>query len=206
MLERFRNHFGAAKPAAEDPAADLRRAPRKSVLLRATIYPIDVYNDVNIRDVSQTGIMGESDIELIIGQTLHLSLDNKAFHSGTVRWTRGRRFGLHYDDPLNLLGGQFGELEHGAAEGQRPRSRRVSLDIPARLSAGRPPRPAIVRNISRSGMQLETSTGLGEGQCVLVKINRNPPIHGRVQWGEGTRIGMMSFEPIPLLKLIYSCD
>jgi PilZ domain len=206
MLERFRDHFSGRKPVTEDPAVELRRDSRKSVLLRATIYPIDVYNDVIIRDLSQTGIMGESDIELIIGQTLHLSVDEKTFQSGTVRWTRGRRFGLHFDDPLTLFGGENVEVEHGAAEGQRPRSRRVNLDIAARLSAGRPPRPAVVRNLSRSGMQLETCTGLGQGQRLLVKINQNPPIHGRVQWAEGMRIGLKSFEPISLLKLIYSCE
>ena len=91
MLERFRDHFSGDKPATEDPGAELRKDARKSVLLRATIYPIDVYNDVIIRDLSQTGIMGEADMELIIGQTLHLSVDDKNFQSGTVRWTRGRR-------------------------------------------------------------------------------------------------------------------
>ncbi len=206
MLERFRDNFSGTKPAAVEPVVELRRDSRKAVLLRATIYPIDVYNDVIIRDMSQTGIMGESDIELIIGQTLHLSLDDKTFQSGTVRWTRGRRFGLHFDDPLALFGGDNVVVEHGAVDGQRPRSRRVNLNLAARLSAGRPPRPAVVRNISRSGLQLETSTGLAQGQRLLVKINQNPPIHGRVQWAEGKRIGVKSFEPISLLKLIYSCE
>ena len=206
MLERFRDHFNGRKPATEEPGIEQRQDSRKAVLLRATIYPIDVYNEVIIRDLSQTGIMGESDIELIIGQTLHLSVDDKTFQSGTVRWTRGRRFGLHFDEPLILFNGENVGVEHGETEGQRPRSRRVNLDIAARLSAGRPPRPAVVRNISRSGMQLETSTGLGQGQRLLVKINQNPPIHGRVQWNQGMRIGMKSFEPISLLKLIYSCD
>jgi len=174
-----------------------RRDARKSVLFRATIYPVDTYADVIIRDVSRTGVMGESDIEMHIGQTVHLSADEKAFHPGVVRWMRGRKFGLQFDEAQTLFGIGDLDLQHGDIEGQQPRAERIALSISARLAFGRPPRPATVRNISRFGMQLVSSSGFAQGQCLLIKVSHDPPIHGRVQWSKEGTIGLKAFEPIP---------
>jgi len=196
MLQQFRD-FGACDDSGRGNRMEHRRDARKSVLFRATIYPVDVYADVIIRDVSQTGVMGESDIEMHIGQTIHLSADEKSFHPGVVRWTRGRKFGLQFDEAQSLFGIGDLDLQHGDIEGQQPRAERIALSISARLAFGRPPRPATVRNISRFGMQLVSSSGFAPGQCLLIKVSHDPPIHGRVQWSKDGSIGLKSFEPIP---------
>jgi hypothetical protein len=195
MLEQIRD-FAARHDLAHANMAEHRRDARKSVLFRATIYPVDVYADVIIRDVSRAGVMGETDIEMHIGQTIHLSADDKLFQPGVVRWARGRRFGLQFSEAQAMFGVADLDLEHGDGEGQQPRAERVTLSISARLGVGRPPRPAIVRNISRFGMQLETSSGFAPGHRLLIKVNHEAPIHGRVQWSKDGRIGLKSFEPI----------
>src|SRR5258706_10305655 len=154
MLELARE-FGARDDSGRGNRMEHRRESRKSVLLRATIYPVDIYADVIIRDVSQTGLMGETDIELHIGQTIHLSADEAHFYPGVVRWTHGRRFGLEFSEAQDLFGAGDLDLQHGETEGQLPRAERITLSISARLCVGRPPRPATVRNISPFGMQLE---------------------------------------------------
>lgn len=204
MLKRLR------KALSEDTAdgsggIEKRRHARRSVLLRATVFPIDVYTDVIVRDISERGLMGEADIELSVGQLLHLSFDEKAYHTGSVRWTKGRRFGLALNSELR---GTLvpSDLDHGSEDGHMPRARRLSLAIPARLSTGRPPRPATVRNLSQSGMLLDTSSGLLTGQHVLIQLGNRPLIAARVQWSDGGKIGVKSVEPIPTLSLVYADD
>jgi hypothetical protein len=199
MLEHIRD-FAARDDAEHGDRLEHRRDARKSVLFRATIYPVDIFADVIIRDVSQTGVMGESDIEMQIGQTIHLSADAKSFHPGVVRWTRGRRFGLQFNEAQALFGAGDLDLQHGDSEGQLPRAERIALSISAGLVVGRPPRPATVRNISRFGMQLETSSGFAPGHRLLIKLSHESPIHGRVQWIKDGRIGLKSFEPMPAMS------
>ena len=204
VLSKLRGMF-AEDGSAEESGADRRRHRRQSVLLKATLYPIDVYCDVIIHNASRSGLMGEADVELSIGQVLHLSLDELTYHTGKVRWTRGRRFGLELDNALVILS-LSDEMEGGEEEGQRARLRRSTMRLPARLSTGRPSRPATVRNISRSGMQLDTSDGLQMGQHVLVKLANRPLIAGRVQWSRGGRVGIRTAALMSTLQLVYSAD
>jgi PilZ domain len=199
MFEQVRD-LAARDDAEHGDQPEYRRDARKSVLFRATIYPADLFADVIIQDVSLTGVMGESDIEMQIGQTIHLTTDERSFYPGVVRWTRGRRFGLQFNEAQTLFGAADLDLQHGDGEGQLPRAERIALGISAKLVVGRPPRPATVRNISRFGMQLETSSGFAPGHRLLVKLNHESPIHGRVQWSKEGKIGLKSFEPMPAMN------
>ncbi|WP_303539881.1 PilZ domain-containing protein [Sphingomonas natans] len=182
-----------------------RRHRRHKVRLAASLHPIDVYQDVVINDASRSGLMGESDIEVEVGQTLFVSLDELTFVSGTVRWTKGRQFGLDLDDPLNLPG-LAPETDHGSEIGHKPRADRVKLDLPARVHFEQSTRPVTIRDLSRHGMAMEAGEGLLKGQQVLVRIRDRPLIPGRIQWNGGGRIGISSNAEVPLLQLLYSDD
>lgn len=186
--------------AAVSPIPDQRAQKRVRVLLQASIFPIDSIDDVTVHNISEHGLMAETDVELTVGQVVHLSFDGASHRSGTVRWIRGRRFGLHVEDCTGSLGA-LDELEPDTSPGQQSRSLRLSLNIPARMSSGRPRRPAMVRNLSRSGMSLETGAGLLVGQNLLIKVGRQPTISARIRWTAGGRIGV-SVEGDQMLPLI----
>lgn len=194
--------------ATNDPAqpseAERRRAPRKSVFLRATIYPVDVFCDVRIRDVSATGLMGETDVELAIGQTLHITIDEQAYHAGRVKWTRERQFGVDLPNASALFANRSIDVDHGSREGHQPRAPRTVVDVMAHLVGGRPPRPAMIRNVSASGMLLDTGPGLKPGQLLVVRAGNAPPIYGRVQWSEEGRIGFKARHRMSCLTI--ACD
>ncbi|MFC3579282.1 PilZ domain-containing protein [Sphingomonas hylomeconis] len=164
--------------------------PRKAVYLRATIYPIDVFADARIQDLSATGARGRADVELAIGQTLHLTLDERSYHTGQVKWTRNRNFGFAVPHAAAIFGILPADMDHGSVEGHRPRSPRIKVDIAARLVGGRPPQPAIIRNISASGILLNTSPGISPGQHLVVQVDDAPTLYGRVQWSDAGRIGL----------------
>ena len=206
LLERIRGYLTPRSDAARAEAAERRRARRKSVLLRATIYPIDVFTDAIIRDVSATGVKGEADVELAIGQTLHLTTDEKTYYPSTVKWTLDRQFGLDFPNANEILGQTLPLVDHGTDEGHQPRALRMKVNISARIVGGRPPRPAVVRNVSATGMLLESGPGLRPGQHMVVRIGNSSPIYGRTQWSVDGRIGFKAQSPISVLNLTCAED
>lgn len=207
LLERIRGYFtpGATGTTKHD-AAERRRAKRKAVYLRATIYPIDVFSDARIRDVSQTGARGEADVELAIGQTLHLTLDQKSYHTGKVKWTLNRQFGLDLANAAAIFGEASAAIDHGSSEGHQPRAPRVKVDVAARMVGGRPPRPAIVRNVSQFGMLLDTGPGIAPGQHLVIQVGKAPPVYGRVQWSSEGLVGFRAEHAFSALALTCPTD
>jgi|UniRef100_UPI0035C9FA7F hypothetical protein len=206
LLERIRGYFTPRATSTNQRAAERRRAARKAVYLRATIYPIDVFSDARIRDVSATGARGEADVELAIGQTLHLTLDQKSYHTGKVKWTLNRQFGLDLADAARIFGAAPAEIDHGSSEGHHPRSPRVKVDVAARMVGGRPPRPAIVRNVSQFGMLLDTGPGIAPGQHLVIQVGKAPPIYGRVQWSSQGRVGVKAEDAFSAFALTCPTD
>lgn len=187
---------------ADQPAHDERRqARRRAVFLHATIFPIDVFCDVRICDASASGVKGEANVELAVGQTMHITLDERSYHPGTVKWVLGRQFGLDLPNSLRLFGVDDDDVDHGSRIGHLPRSFRKTIDATARLLAGRPPRPATIRNVSSTGMLLDTGPGLRPGQHVVVKAGNTPSIYGRVQWCANGKVGFKAQSPISTLNL-----
>jgi hypothetical protein len=205
MLAILRAKLAEKKPTSEALVGEQRQHRRHAVLFSAAIYPIDVYRDIVIHDASPTGVMGEADIELEVGQTIQLSLDQKTFHSGAVQWARGRRFGISLQDRLKISG-LSQQIDMGHETGHKPRQERVGLRLAARLYTSQPPHPATVKNLSRRGMLLETSPDLLMGQQLLVRVGDHPLISGRIQWCREGRVGLATEIEVPLLQMIYSGD
>jgi hypothetical protein len=205
MLNKIRSALGQVARSADQAMADQRRHPRRQVALDALIYPIDFFCDVMIQNVSSAGFMSEADVELDMGETVHLTLDDKGYQTAVVQWTEGRQFGASFETPLARYGAGY-EMDFGTGANHRPRQRRIALQVPARVCLGGPVQPAVVRNLSQSGMLLEIDAALLKGQHVLVKLGNRPLIAGSIKWTEEGRIGVESMEPIGILSLVYSSD
>lgn len=75
----------------------------------------------------------------------------------------------------------------------------MKVSAPAHFVMGRPPRPAIIRNLSESGMLLDTGLGLRPGQDLIVRFGNIAPIYGHVRWSENGKIGFKTQLPISIL-------
>lgn len=202
MLKRLRAFLSEKEPTASEDS-EKRRHKRHSVLLQATIYPIDSYCEATIHDISDGGLMGEAQIRLTVGQVVHLTLEDVTL-TARVQWTRANRFGLARIETGKAWPAPPG-IDHGEIEGQTPRGRRLQLGMPATLRTGGPPRPVTVRNLSQGGMLVEGAGSLVQGQQVLVHIGKRDLVAGSVQWSDGTnRLGIQSKAPIGILSIVYS--
>jgi hypothetical protein len=175
----------------EQQETDRRGSVRASVFLPATIFLIDRVLEARIHNASASGLMGEADVELSIGQLVHLTFDAPHYQAGSVQWTTGRRFGLALKNALALITGQSKTWQEDDGV-YKARAARVVLDVPAQLYVSKPPRPATVRNISETGMLLDCGPDLRPGQQLLVAIRGRGCVPGRVQWVHDGKVGFRS--------------
>lgn len=90
-------------PGAEtgSPVAADKRRPRQARLVKAALDCARLGQfDVTIRNVSQTGIGGQSPHMLHIGERLTVYLPGHDAMTGTVRWVVDRRFGIETDSEI----------------------------------------------------------------------------------------------------------
>ena len=204
ITSTLRSLFGGQRSEIQNPA-ERRVDPRRKVLLRADIFPVLGYAEIAVENVSRTGLAAETDIALEVGQPLLFSIDGSSFHAGTVRWTRGRRFGLNLDDALAIFG-LANETDHGFMGEHRPRATRHQVAVTGRIAIGAKCYGSTVRDVSQSGLRLETPAPLAERQQVIVSLKDRPLILANVQWCGGGLVGVRTVERMNTLRLAYSYD
>jgi hypothetical protein len=190
---------------AETNSKDRRGDLRRKVLLRAELYPVLGYAEMQVKNVSKSGLAAETSASLQVAQPLLISLDGNKYHLGVVRWVRGRRFGLSLEDAFAIFG-LHDEVDSGLVRGHKIRSRRHSIEVAGRIALGFRGYDCIVRDVSQSGMRLECNAMLSVRQQVLVKLKDRPIVLGSVQWCDEGMVGIQAAERIPTLRLAYAYD
>jgi hypothetical protein len=202
MLQMLRTRLSGRSKLIEQGSIENRKNRRHSVLMMASVYSIDIFRDIVIRNPLRSRLMGRSDVKLEAGEAVYLSFDDRIYHSGIVRWTSGHEFGLDLDD--NLTGPELSDRAgQGMIMGLKQRIERACFDIPAKLHSGELPRPAKVRNLSRTGLLLEVEHGYRPGQEIIIRVGRHPLIAGRVVWGRDGKIGVVSKVDVPIMQMLY---
>ena len=72
---------------------------------------------------------------------------------------------------------------------QRRRAPRLTLKHPCQVVFANQAIPAILEDVSRTGLGISCERSLPRGQCVVVKVGSRQ-IKGAVVWQTGTRIGL----------------
>jgi hypothetical protein len=204
IASRLKSFFGMADEDAETDA-DRRVDPRRKVLLKGEAFPVQGYAEVAIKNVSKTGLSGETDASLEVNSPLLFSLEGNTFHQGTVRWVRGRRFGLDLSDAFAIFGYED-DYDTGFADAHQRRARRHDVDVKGRIALTSKTLRVTVRDVSRSGMCLDSVVPFANGQQVLIRLRDRPLILAGVQWVAGGKAGIKTAERIETLRLVYAND
>jgi hypothetical protein len=207
LLDRIRNYIHDAFDVNAEPAvAERRMTARKPVHLRATVYPIDTFCNIHIKDISATGAMGKTSAKLVAEQTVFVTVDDKLYHAGVVKWTDGREFGFSLPRASQIFGGHSESMDHGAREGHHSRATRTKISATGRLVTGRLHHRAFIHNISNGGMLLEAKSAIQPGQILIVQVGHAMPTYGRAQWCSDGKIGFMAEHPISVAKMLCELD
>lgn len=186
----------------DDVIPSKRREGRQRVLMRAELHAIEVQSDVLVTDLSRSGLRGMTDIELGIGQMVFISLDDITHCSGTVRWTQNRRFGVKFNQLLEVLPASE-QTDIGQTPDHQERMPRIPTNLKARISLCDKPCRAKIRNVSKSGMMVETDLPLTANQQLLVNLSDGKILTADVRWVEGDRVGMQLASPVSILHFTY---
>ena len=170
MPSEFLNNIAFVAVASRDTViTSKRRESRQRVLLRAELHVVDIQSDVLVTDLSRSGLRGMTDLSLGIGQAVFVSLDDLTHCAGTVRWTEGRRFGIKFNSLLDVI-----PISTMADTGQTPdhqeRMPRTPTNFKAKICLCVSSCHAKIRNVSKSGMMVETELPLQKDQQLLVNL------------------------------------
>lgn len=205
FVDRVRALLDAGKQATPVEPLDRRADPRKSVSLTAMVLPVAGYTDMRIVNASKTGFAGETTASLQATRPIVFSVEENRFWRGTVRWTRGRKFGADFADALDLLGNS-NEMDAGLLPSHNARACRYPIERTGRVAIGSLFHRTTVHDISQSGMRLELDAWLDVGQELFVALPNRPLILATVRWQANRMVGVETAERIQTLSLVYASE
>jgi len=152
-----------------------------------------------VHDISKAGMCARFDVPPTVGDTLTVEVRGLPAVTGTVRWVRGRKAGLQFDEAqaiervFNLKGD----------DGTVARPPRFPLSAPAQLRLDGRRLVAELLDLSAGGAKLVLANpGPQPGQAGAIHLIRaEAPIFGSVAWTREDRIGFRFATPLPLSQL-----
>lgn len=179
-----------------------RSEARQRVLLRAQLHAVNHQAEVDISDISRSGLRGSSDIALCVDQMVFISLDDITHCSGTVRWTQDRRFGVKFDQLLEMLPNPP-PTDIGDMPDHQARMPRITTQLKAKISLCNWSCGAKIRNVSKSGMMVETDAPLITNEQLFINLSNGKILTADVRWVEGDRVGIQLASPVSILQFTY---
>ena len=178
-------------------AAELRAAPRISLMLRAAklVSPGGEFLCI-LRDVSATGLKARLFHSLPPEGPFALELSSGARHGIEPVWERDRHAGFRFLAPPIDLAALVEE------SGQFPkRQLRLAVDYPVTLASRQAEFPARLLNLSQHGALVTLDEPLALRQPVELRGGLFPLRHARVRWRQGAAHGLVFIEGFLLDEL-----
>lgn len=175
---------------------------RRLVILSAQLQLITWSGHVHIANLSRIGLHGVTDMALTVGQSIVVSLDDITHCSGAVRWIDQRRFGMQFDTILDGLP-DYSQQDVGSIDTHKEREPRITTNLIAKIRLCGQSSSAKIRNISKSGMMLDTEFPLSAEQQLCIKLSNNKVVPAEVVWNKGNRTGVRLNSPISILQFTY---
>lgn len=178
------------KPESNDGdtegAAELRRAPRFTLLIRAAklISSLGEFVCV-IRDVSATGISVKLFHKLPQGAELDLELQCGEVYRIKLVWEREGEAGFEFVEQI--------DVEQFVSEvGRFPkRGLRLNIEISTTLVTPSARCPATIKNLSQQGARFESEAMFALDQNLRIESNRMGEFYAKVRWRRDTEYGVV---------------
>lgn len=89
--------------ARQSPGGDTHRARRRALLTKTSLHSEhSARGEARVRNISESGLGGVSDIQLLVGQYLTIDLAGIGPVPGYVVWVKDRSFGMKFFDAINM--------------------------------------------------------------------------------------------------------
>jgi hypothetical protein len=189
--------FSSAVPAPPER----RAAERHLKILRVGTLIVDGRRELClIRNISAGGLMAHVYSKLSEGARVTVELKTHQPVTGEVIWTSESNVGIQFDEAMDVA-----ELLANPAvldNGWRPRTPRVEIDRMATLRAGARTWWVHARDISQSGVKVETDHPPEADTEVVLTLEGFRPIAGVVRWQRQDSCGVSFNQLIPFGELI----
>jgi len=184
------------------PAPPERRAGERQLkILRVGTLVVEGRRELClIRDISAGGLMAHVYSPLAPGQPLTVELKSSQLIAGRVVWVREGNAGIRFDAAIDVA--EMLANPQVLDNGWRPRTPRVEVDRMATLRVGARTNWVHARDISQSGVKLETCQAPACGDEVVVTLEGFRPLHGVVRWSDEGHCGIAFNQLIPFAELI----
>jgi hypothetical protein len=153
-----------------------------------------------IRNISAGGVLAHVYSKLTPGQPIVVELKATQPVSGHVVWVDDAEAGIKFDSIVDVA-----ELLTNPAvldNGWRPRTPRVEIDRMATLRAGARTYWVHARDISQSGVKVETDNPPAPDTELVVTFDGLRPLPGIVRWSNDSACGIAFNQLIPFGELI----
>jgi hypothetical protein len=177
---------GAVAQPAPASGAELRRAPRFTLLVRAAKLIVDGREYLCVlRDASATGVKVR--VFHPLPPYLHIALETGSGerYPMEMMWLKDDHAGFRFFDEIDVQA-----LIEDRREQFPRRQIRLRLERPATIHSGAKSWPILVRDISQQGACIETPERLLLRQLVKIDIPGFPQIYAKVCWRQEPRHGL----------------
>src|SRR3954464_1528677 len=179
---------------------DRSTTPAKGPFDASAIYHSGVRRECEIRKISALGVTVASDLVPALGDSVSVELATGQRPAGKIAWSDGRELGVRFDDSIDVIA-----LLNRKLVSQTPERRtmpRLEVRCLAHIKCGEHFWPAMLRNISAHGLQVEGIELPDAGSYVSVFVEglNIPP--GEVIWRRDRLAGIEVFEELSWTSII----
>jgi len=188
--------------SSEVPAPPERRGGERHIkILRVGTLVVEGRRELClIRNISAGGVMAHVYSPLDPGRRVTVELKASQPVTGRVVWARGGNAGIQFDAAMDVA--ELLANPQVLDNGWRPRTPRVEIDRMATLRIGASTGWVHARDISQSGIKIESCPPPATGEEVVVTLEGFRPLHGLVRWQSGDYCGIAFNQLIPFGELI----
>ena len=113
-----------------------------------------------------------------------------------------RRIGVKFGKLLEVLPDIL-NMDAGTLPGHLERAPRIAANLSAKITLSNASASGKIRNVSKSGMMIETDMPLNADKQLLVSLSDGKILTASVKWVEGDRVGIRLSSPVSILQFSY---
>jgi len=187
---------GDRLPWPDDPSSAMTKGPFDE----SAIHHSGVRHQCEIRKISALGATVASSLAPALGDKVLIELATGQRPAGKIAWSDAGELGVRFDDSIDVIA-----LLNRKLVSQTPERRtmpRLEVRCLAHIKSGEHFLPAMLRNISSGGLQLEGTDMPAVGAYVSVFVEGLSIPSGEVIWAKSELIGVELLEELSWTSII----